>query len=112
MPQQVTGNANSWDSSDLGGKEGEALLRELFAERWEEISWKDVEGCVASIAGSMIERVKLWGGENTSTFTSLKRRMKCCFQTLEEYELGENLCDGSSFIQMFLLGLVQKEGFV
>lgn len=27
-------------------------------------------------AGSMIERVKLRGGENTSTFTSLKQRMK------------------------------------
>lgn len=34
-----------------------------------------MKGC-ASVAGSMIERVKSRGGENASTFTSPKKRMK------------------------------------
>lgn len=75
MPQQVAGNANSWESNDLGGK-GEALLWECFVQRggrrFHERMWKTVP----SIAGSMIERVKSRGRENTSTFTSLKKRMK------------------------------------
>lgn len=71
-------------------------------------------GSVASIAGSMIERAKS-EEEKTLLLSQAWRkewRIKCCFQILEEYELGEKLCDGSSFTQMFLLGLVQKEGFV
>lgn len=48
--------------------EGFLQRRRRFHERM----WKNV----VSVAGSMIERVKLWGGENTSAFTSLKRRMK------------------------------------
>lgn len=54
------------------GSTAERAFLQRGGRRFHERMWKSV----ASVAGSMIERVKSWGGENTSTFTSLKKRMK------------------------------------